>query len=194
LVSTLAFALCSAAAEAGLFEGFDRWMLRTAQRTGSGALDTMGSFFSFAGSLEVVGIALIILLLVLFYGGRQRLAVRLLAAFVVTGMVELATKFFLPTPPLPDTAVRVADPTLLVAIEHPFPYPSGHALRLVLLFGAVFVLWNNGIVRMVVAFGLVGMVLSRLYLGVHWASDVIGGSLLGISGLAWVFLKDKEGA
>jgi len=169
-------------------------MLRTAQRTGSGALDTMGSFFSFAGSLEVVGIALIILLLVLFYGGRQRLAVRLLAAFVVTGMVELATKFFLPTPPLPDTAVRVADPTLLVAIEHPFPYPSGHALRLVLLFGAVFVLWNNGIVRMVVAFGLVGMVLSRLYLGVHWASDVIGGSLLGISGLAWVFLKDKEGA
>ncbi len=183
----MTFVLCSVAAGAGVFENFDRWTLQTAQKAESGALDTLGRFFSYAGSLEVVGVALISLLTILVFGGHLRLASRLLAAFVATGMVELAMKFFLSTPPLPGMASRATDPTLLVALEHPFPYPSGHALRLVLLFGAVFVLWTNGVARTVVVVGGGVAVLSRVYLGVHWASDVIGGALLGILGLTWVF-------
>lgn len=185
--TTAAFALVSVAAGAGLFSVLDSWLLGASQRISLGVLDKLSGFFSLAGSLEVVGAALFSLLLILVLTGRRRLAVRLLAAFVITGLVELAMKFFLPVPPVPDAATRMSDPTLLVAFEYPFPYPSGHTLRSVLVFGAVFVLWKNGISRTVLTIFVSGMALSRVYLGVHWASDVIGGALLGIAGLAWVF-------
>lgn len=190
--SATAFALVSAATGAGLFSVLDRWILGASQRISLDLLDRFSGFFSLAGSLEVIGAALVLLLLILVLTGRRRLAVRLLAAFVVTGLVELAMKFFLSVPPMPDVAARMADPTPLVAFEYPFPYPSGHTLRSILVFGAIFVLWKNGISRTVLAIFVSSMALSRVYLGVHWTSDVVGGALLGIAGLAWVLRPGKE--
>lgn len=190
--SATAFALVSAATGAGLFSVLDRWILGASQRISFDLLDRFSGFFSLAGSLEVIGAALVLLLLILVLTGRRRLAVRLLAAFVVTGLVELGMKFFLSVPPMPDVAARMSDPTPLVAFEYPFPYPSGHTLRSVLVFGAAFVLWKNGISRTVLAIFVSSMALSRVYLGVHWTSDVVGGALLGIAGLAWVLRPGKE--
>ncbi|MBA2344155.1 MAG: phosphatase PAP2 family protein [Rubrobacter sp.] len=190
--SATAFALVSAATGAGLFSVLDRWILGASQRISLDLLDRFSGFFSLAGSLEVIGAALVLLLLILVLTGRRRLAVRLLAAFVVTGLVELGMKFFLSVPPMPDVAARMADPTPLVAFEYPFPYPSGHTLRSILVFGAIFVLWKNGISRTVLAIFISSMALSRVYLGVHWTSDVVGGALLGIAGLAWVLRPGKE--
>lgn len=173
----------------GLLHPFDAWALRTAQSRPSEALDAAGTLLSTPGAAEYAGAAMLVLAVSLFFSGRRVLAWRLLAAFFVTGLLELAMKTWLPTPPVPAAASRSTDPSPILEVSCPYPYPSGHMLRSVILFGAVYLLWPHRSLRAAVLALLVGIAASRVYLGVHWTSDVIGGALLGAAGLAWAFRK-----
>ena len=126
----------------------------------------------------------------LLRAGRRYPAGRLLVAFVVTALLEFAMKTWLPTVPVPDELARSTDPSF-IEVSYPYPYPSGHMLRSVILLGAVYFLWPNWLLRAVILVLLLGVAASRVYLGVHWASDVAGGALLGVAGLVWVF-KDPS--
>jgi undecaprenyl-diphosphatase len=64
-------------------------------------------------------------------------------------------------------------------------------LRSVLLLGAIWALWPNRPARIAVLIFLAASAACRVYLGTHWPSDVIGGALLGIAGLAWTFEKQQ---
>ncbi|GMR03715.1 MAG: bifunctional DedA family/phosphatase PAP2 family protein [Gammaproteobacteria bacterium] len=73
-----------------------------------------------------------------------------------------------------------------------YSFPSGHATMSMVVYGFIAVLGAQGVApgrRWIVyatAGLLIGMIaFSRLYLGVHWLSDVLGGLSLG---LAWVSL------
>lgn len=192
--SLLAFLALSAVAGAGMTLGFDRAALALAQSRTHPALDAVGDAFSVAGDVEHTGPAFLAFAAGMFWSGRRRVAWRLLAAFVATGVVEVAMKFLLPVPSVPTETARSVDPHPIVDIAYPYPYPSGHSLRWTILAGAIFVLWPNRTARALLAASLAGMVATRLYLGVHWASDVVGGVLLGVAGLAWAFReKGKAG-
>jgi undecaprenyl-diphosphatase len=186
LLSTGAFLVCSAVAGAGMFRPLDAWLLGLAQGYTSGVMDLVGMVTSLVGGVEFVAVAAIAIAAGLFVQGRRRLAFRLLAAFVLTGLIEIAFKTFVPQAPVPGDATRSPDPSLL-DISTPYPYPSGHMLRAILLLGAVYVLWPNRPGRLVIIAFLLTSAVSRVYLGTHWPSDVLGGALLGIAGLAWVF-------
>ncbi len=190
--SGAAFVLLSAAAGAGWLYRLDVALMEAAQSHTSGLLDDASGLFSALGSWEVTGALLLMFVAVLFLLGRRRLPGRLLFAFLATGFLELLLKMFLPVPPIPDEAARSKDFAPFTVLEFPYPYPSGHALRSVLLLGAVYLLSESMFLKAGLAVMLLGMLTSRVYLGVHWTSDVIGGALLGLTAVSWVFEKEDR--
>jgi undecaprenyl-diphosphatase len=186
LLSTAAFIVCTVAAGSGLLRPLDIVILDSAQRTDSGVLDALGLVTSVVGGVEFVAVATVALATGLLLLGRGPLALRLVVAFLITGLIELTAKTVVPQPPVPEDAMRAPDPSLL-DVSTPYPYPSGHMLRSVLLLGTIYLLWPSRPARIALLIFLAASAVSRVYLGTHWPSDVIGGALLGIAGLAWTF-------
>jgi len=74
-------------------------------------------------------------------------------------------------------------------------FPSGHVSRTAFLAVMLIVIFfRRRSSKIMVAVFLLAMVLSRIYLGEHWASDTIGGLLLGgsmafgFSAVTWISL------
>ncbi len=136
-------------------------------------LDRLGVFFT-----DYAGYIMLAVLVLLFIFKSARLSrfmvlVALISAAVSRGIITAVIRFFYHSPrPFDVLAVRQLIP------ESGYSFPSGHAAFYFALSMGVY-LYNK---KLGIAFFAVStlMGIARVFAGVHWPADILGGAVVGI--------------
>jgi undecaprenyl-diphosphatase len=148
------------------------------------ALTWLALALSWIGAPRVIVPAVALATLLLWRVKLKEDAAVLLLAIGSAGVLDTALKLHF-------KRVRPDVPWAL-ATEHSFSFPSGHSVCAVVLYGMVtyllwkhlHALWQRVVVMATALLLIAGIGASRVYLGVHYPTDVAAGYLVG---LLWLF-------
>ncbi|MEK5465973.1 phosphatase PAP2 family protein [Paenibacillus sp. FSL R7-0210] len=182
----LAFILIALMVKLDFAKGFDHAVIRFVQSMESPPLTALAKGLSLVGSSKLaIGIS-VLTMLILFFALKHRLE---LALFLWVGLGSQ----------LLNTLLKLwfhrERPTIHRLIEQTgYSFPSGHSMAAFSLYGVIaYLLWrhihNRSERLLLILFTVLmtgGIGWSRIYLGVHYPSDVIGG--YAASG-AWLMLS-----
>lgn len=145
-------------------------------------LDDLVANFTMAGILPFWG--LLCVLLFVFGGEKGKKAVILTLIALMIGFALTEILKYMIDRPRPYHEVKA----IMVTTESGSSFPSGHST---IAFAACTLLGlEYGYLYLFIAFASL-IALSRIYLGVHYPSDVVAGALLGIF-IAFLVYKEKE--
>jgi undecaprenyl-diphosphatase len=200
VVLAVAFVALTLVVGAGLLGTLDHQVLQTMSGIWSEPLHPLFQVIAELGGVEVTSILMIGLLVFLVrggFGGDAWVVLAFIASVVLEGLYKMA--LYHPGPPRATghrDGPSVTD--LLRGGGNLNSFPSGHMVRTVVAYGLIaFVVrrlapWRTAR-ELAIPIAVVLIVVEafdRLYLDVHWESDVIGGLLLGavalLSGTVWL--------
>lgn len=128
-------------------------------------------FFSFLGTEQFF----LVVIPLLFWCVDSRLGLRIAVMLILTNTIKPALKmaFHTPRPYWIDPEIRALAP------ESSFGLPSGHAQDAASLWGLLIISLRRRWVTVFAVIIILMIGLSRIYLGVHFAHDVLGGWAVG---------------
>src|SRR3989338_5626264 len=185
-----AFSILTVLVAKQVTRSFD-WMVTVwIQKPASHELDLGMYFFTILGSVEFSCFALLIVSWYLYRKYEWQGAFLYLFFFMALSGVEYLWKFVVTSTPPPPEFLRHPFPLGLLLVNTPYSFPSGHTFRSIFLLGIWYQRLNQELIpaggnifiqKAVIVIGMALVCVSRIYLGDHWLSDVVGGCLL-----AWI--------
>lgn len=130
-----------------------------------------------------------------FLGFKLKREALFILLTLFSGLISHSLKIIIDRPRPTDDVVRI------IEIARHQSFPSGHVLFYVIFFGFIIVLMNQIkliprslriTIMSICAFLIFTIPFSRIYLGAHWFTDVLGGFMLGILSLyvlSYYYLK-----
>ena len=187
------FAALTALVQSHALLGFDYHTTVWLNAHGNRLMDWIMSIITATATPELSMAVCAALVVFLWWRFGWRPAACLLASFVGGTLLEILLKNHIAQPGTHGLINRYVFGAGWINIHLPYAFPSGHALRALLLAGAA-ALWAmpRAAVFWWTLGGLVGI--SRLYLGHHWTSDVLGGALLAAAFLMIIGTQIKPRA
>lgn len=171
-----AFVLVALGVQFNLFKGIDLQVYNFSQLFYSQTMTTFMKFITFFGSALGIVIGLIIALFFVKNNYGRVLLLVMMGVEVVSNLV-LKNLFQRNRPDFPH-----------LVMESSYSFPSGHAMGSTVFYGMILLLiWHSGLssslkLILIILGSLLVLLIgfSRIYLGVHYFSDVLGGILFSL--------------
>lgn len=177
------------------FFPIDLQITRAIQSIDTPIFDGLMRLISWPGFSPNSLIITLLIALVLYLYGLHWEAVTALLASLLSGLTNQLVKILIQRPRPSGDSVDV------FAVLDSYSFPSGHVMFYTILFGFLWYLaytllktsWLRSLLLVLLGSLILGVGASRIYLGQHWASDVLGAYLLGGLILAGIILLYQWG-
>jgi membrane-associated phospholipid phosphatase len=177
------------------FFPIDLQITRAIQSIDSPIFDRLMRLISWPGFSPQSTIVTLLIALVLYLSGLHWETVTALLASLMSGLTNQLVKIWIQRPRPSGDSVDV------FAVLESYSFPSGHVMLYTILFGFLWYLaytllkpsLQRGLLLLLLSGLILGVGVSRIYLGQHWASDVLGAYLLGGLTLVGIILLYQWG-
>ncbi|MCQ6279384.1 phosphatase PAP2 family protein [Bacillus sp. EB600] len=197
VVCVIGFSLISLLVSDNKIIHFDSSVIAAIQGLESPSITSVMKFFTTIGSTPVVIVLSLFLLIFLYKVLHHRIELILFLAAIIGSVIlnSLLKNLFHRMRPNLHRLIEITG----------YSFPSGHAMTAFTIYGIIaYLLWRHisskggrSLLILFSAFMILMIGISRIYLGVHYPSDIIGGYLASgfwLSTLIWFFqfYQDKR--
>lgn len=154
-----------------ILDSIDIWIYSLIRLIRNSYLTSIFKFITFFAGVKYTIILCILSFIIYYYKGDKR-CLNLIILVILCTLINLIIKNIIGRE-RPDIAYRLVS-------ESGFSFPSGHSMISTVIYGYLISIIDNKWCKYLLVLLILLIGFSRIYLGVHYFSDIIGGYLYGI--------------